>query len=374
MTHHQLPPTYKALLFPSASDPAIITELPTPKVEPGSAIVKPLYSWIPSYSNELYTNGNPRQYGIPFPVVGGTGAIGRVVAAGPDSARLGVGDLVTTEPLIRIRDDPSQAYMLTLGPGLPLKDPPAAYHHWRHGTWGELVQVPLENVLRFNEDALRRQGVALQDLGFFGQLVIPYGGLRDVKLSAGETVLITPATGNFGGAAVHVALAMGARVIAMGRNASILAELKALATNRVDTVTISGDEETDLAALSKLGPIDVFYDLTPRKVKNPSHVRAGIRSVRVGGRISFSGGLADFNFPYNVVMQRNLTVRGTIMYTREQAQELVGMIEMGALRIGPGAGLTVKKVFGLEDWAVALETAANEAGAGSTVLFAPTQE
>lgn len=372
MSSHQLPATYKGLLFPSASDPAIVTDIPTPKLEPGSAFVKPLYCWIPSYSNELYTNGNPRQYGIPFPVVGGTGAIGRVVAVGPDSAGLSVGDLVTTEPWIRIRDDPGKSYMLTLGAAAPQTT--SAYDHWHHGTWGELVKVPLENVHRFNEEALRRQDVTLQDLGFFAQLAIPYGGLRDVNLNAGETVLITPATGNFGGAAVHVALAMGARVIAMGRNTSILAGLKSLAPNRVETVTISGSEETDLAALSKLGPIDVFYDLTPLKVKNPSHVRAGILSVRVGGRISFSGGLADFNFPYNIVMQRGLTVRGTIMYTREQAQELVKMIESGALRLGPEAGLIVKKVFKLEDWDDAIETAAKEAGAGSTVLFAPTQE
>ncbi len=374
MASPQLPATYKGLFFPSASEPAVVTDIPTPPLEPGSAFVKPLYSWIPGYSNELYTNGNPRQYNIPFPVVGGTGSIGRVVAVGPDSVGLSVGDLVTTEPLIRIRDHATMGYMLTLGTGAPNPTLPAAFDHFHHGTWGELVRVPLENVHRFNEEALRRQGIAVPDLAFFAQLAVPYGGLRDVGLRPGETVLITPATGSFGGAAVHVALALGARVIAMGRNESILAELKALAPNRIDTAAFSGNEEADIAALSKFGPIDVYYDMTPAKVQNPSHVRAGILSVRPGGRISFSGAVPDFKFPYTAIMQRNLTVKGTLMYSREQAQELVKMIETGVLRLGPEAGLITKKIFKLEEWEEAIETAAKEAGAGRAVLFAPTQE
>ena len=365
----QLPATYKGLIFHSSTEPAVVTDVPTPEVEPGSAIVRPLYSWVPSYSNELLTNGNPRQFNIPFPVVGGTNAIGRVVTVGPDSVGLKVGDLVTTEPMIRFRDDPNQFIMLALS-GNAVS--PAAFDHWHHGTWGELVKVPLENVLRFDENALRKHGVSIQDLGFFAQLVIPYGGMRDVNLSPGETVLIAAATGNFGGAAVHVALAMGARVIAMGRNQSILAELKSLAPHRIETVKISGDEETDLEELTKLGPIDVFQDLTPNKAQNVSHVRAGIKAVRFGGRISLGGGIRDFNLPYNIVLARRLTLKGTLMYTREQAHELVKMIETGVLQLGAKAGLTCTNIFRLEDWYQAIETAAKESGAGRAVLFAPT--
>ena len=370
----QLPPTFKGLLFNSASEPAVLTDIPTPEVEPGSVIVKPLYCWVPSYANELYTNGNPRQHQFQFPLVGGSGAIGRVVAVGPDAAGLEIGDLVTTEPLIRFRDAPDQFVMLALGVSLTNTKSPTALSHWHHGSWAELVKMPLENVLRFDESKLQKQGVTIKDLGFFTQLIIGYGGLRDSNLSPGETVLISTATGNFGGAAVHVALAMGARVIAMGRNQSVLARLKALSPNRVETVTISGSEETDLDALSKLGPIDVFLDMTPTKAQSVSHVRAGIMAVRHGGRISLGGGLGDLNLPYGIVMFKRLTLKGTMMYSREQVQELIQMIETGILRLGPEAGLTVEKTFELEDWNDAIETAAKEAGAGRAVLFTPNHE
>ena len=44
-------------------------------------------------------------------------------------------------------------------------------------------------------------------------LLVPYGGLLAADLRAGETLLVSGATGNFGGAAVAVALAMGAACV-----------------------------------------------------------------------------------------------------------------------------------------------------------------
>jgi NADPH:quinone reductase-like Zn-dependent oxidoreductase len=56
---------------------------------------------------------------------------------------------------------------------------------------------------------------------------VPYGGLRDIDLKPGETIIIAPAAGSFGGAAVKLALAMGALVIAVGRNPEALKKLAA---------------------------------------------------------------------------------------------------------------------------------------------------
>ena len=49
-------------------------------------------------------------------------------------------------------------------------------------------------------------------------LLVPYGGLRDMKLVPGETLVVCPATGSFSGACVQIAVAMGAKGIGMGRN------------------------------------------------------------------------------------------------------------------------------------------------------------
>jgi D-arabinose 1-dehydrogenase-like Zn-dependent alcohol dehydrogenase len=92
-------------------------------------------------------------------------------------------------------------------------------------------------------------------------LLVPYGCLRDIKLEPGDTVVVCPATGGYGGAGVQVALAMGASVIAMGRNEKEFARLqehvrKGTPGANIVTVKVTGDESTDTEALQSLGTVD----------------------------------------------------------------------------------------------------------------------
>ncbi|KAI8964495.1 hypothetical protein F5Y11DRAFT_87450 [Daldinia sp. FL1419] len=135
------------------------------------------------------------------------------------------------------------------------------------------------------------------DLSFCSQLVAAYGGFRGVGLTAGETVLIAPAIGNYGGEAAHVALAMGARVIAMGHNKYALSEPKALAPKRVNTVVVSEDVEIDLAAIAKYRPVNVFQNFAPPIATNKSHIQAAFLSIRPGGPINFMGCLKKGGIP-----------------------------------------------------------------------------
>ena len=143
-------------------------------------------------------------------------------------------------------------------------------------------------------------------LAYSAALMVPYGGLRDVNLQAGETVIIAPATGGFGGAAVLVALAMGARVIAMDRKLESLAKLKKI-SNRVETVQITGNLEGEIAALARYGPVDAYLDISPPKVTNSTHVKAGIMSLRHRDRVSLMGGfIGDVAIPHRVVMLKDI--------------------------------------------------------------------
>ncbi|KAI0543819.1 alcohol dehydrogenase GroES domain-containing protein [Xylaria curta] len=372
--NHGLPSSFKGLLFNSPSEVPKVTQLPTPKVDAGSVVVRPLYSWIAAYADEIYQNGNPRGYDLTFPLVGGSHAIGRVAAVPADATTLKVGDLVAAEPLIRARDDVDSKVLLAIYHGVTKEAQRLSKSQWHNGSWAELVRFPLENVHRFDEATLQKQGVSIQDLGYFGQFAVPYGGLREANLIAGETVLIAPATGNFGGAAVHVALAMGARVIAMGRNEQILSELRDLAPGRVETVKISGNAETDIAALAKFGKVDVFLDLTPPTVTNTGHIKAGIFSVGPKGRVSLMGGINELTIPYSYITNQAIVLIGAHMNTSKQAKDLIKLIESGVLKLGEKAGLKTKGTFKLEDGVEALKLASKEAGAGRAVYFTPNQE
>ena len=92
-----------------------------------------------------------------------------------------------------------------------------------------------------------------------GTCLVPYGGWVAAKLQPGESVLVSGATGNFGSAAVAVALAMGAPwVVAPGRNEAMLADLVRRFGKRVLPVQLTGNEAEDrqrmLAAAPKKQP------------------------------------------------------------------------------------------------------------------------
>ena len=248
---------------------------------------------------------------------------------------------------------------------------------WRYGCWAELSTASMENVYAFDETTLVEQrGYELEELSSLSQLIVPYGGLSDIGLKAGETVLIASAIGAFGSAAVHIALAIGARVVAMGRNEKAFIELKKIAEpGRVETVQISGDMQRDTDALAQFGPLDVYFDISPPTAGKSSHIKAGVSSLKPGGRISLMGGSqGDIELPHGQIIFNGFTIKGTFMNTTQQARDLIKMVESGALKIGARANMTIKGKFGLDEWETAFNTAAAESGPGKSVCFVPNRE
>jgi len=182
-------------------------------------------------------------------------------------------------------------------------------------------------------------------------------------------VIVAPATGPFGSAAVKVALAMGARVIAMGRNLSVLTTHKT-DNERVEIVQISGDVQADIAALQKFGPVDAYFDISPPAAANSTHIKSAILALRHGGRVSLMGGIyGDVAIPHSAVMHRDLTLKGKWMYTRGNVRELIRMVEVGVLKLGEAAGSRATAEFKLEEWEKAFSKAAEDRG--SQCLIAP---
>ncbi len=210
----------KAALLAAFGSPLAVGTVPDPILGTGEVIVDVVAAPVLSYANEVFSGA--RQYLLELPLVPGAGAIGRVRAVGPDATQLIVGDWVFCDPTVRSRDD-------ALSPDITLQGLSARgegglrlQRHFRHGSFAERMMVPTENAIRLGalDAAEAARWCAL------GTLLVPYGGLLAAQVQAGETVLISGATGTFGSAGVAVALAMGAGcVIAPGRNEAVLADL-----------------------------------------------------------------------------------------------------------------------------------------------------
>jgi threonine dehydrogenase-like Zn-dependent dehydrogenase len=199
--------------------------------------------------------------------------------------------------------------------------------------------------------------------------MVPYGGLSSISLRPGETIIIAPATGSFGSAAVKLSLGMGARVIAIGRSSSSLAALsKQYNDSRLVTVPITGDVAADLKSLQAYGTIDVFFDISPPEATDSTHFKSSILSLRKGGRVCLMGGLKDdLGIPVRAVMSRDLTIKGKWMYERSDVRELIQMIELGILKLG---GHKLEK-FGLEEWEKGFDAATEMKGSDGMAVICP---
>ncbi|KAH9888124.1 alcohol dehydrogenase [Cubamyces lactineus] len=380
MSEVTLPPTHRALVLTSTSQPLEVRELPMYTPSLGSAIVRVTATSIITYAREVLTG--VRKYDYPKPYVPGSAAVGRVVALGNDATTLRVGDLVLTDIWMHARDDPTQRCLHGVyqgGPnGAPVTHLVQDEDGWRHGSWAQYVKVPLENCYRIPDvigagvGALRAEPVHWLRLA---QMVVPFGGLTGdggVDLRAGESIVIAPATGGFGGSAVDVALAMGARVIALGRSEEGLRRLEDGLRSYVDAGrlrTIRMCEYADADALAAaIGTVDCYLDISPPMAAHSFHFKACLLALGVRGRACLMGGIQeDIPLPHGAILWKDLRITGKWMYERKAVLDMIKMAETGVLDLTKGESWS----FGLEDWGAALIHAEKHARWGQLTFFEP---
>jgi len=324
----------KAAVLKSFGSPLVIEDVPEPTIGTGEVIVDVVATRVLSYMNEVFSG--ERNYALDLPIIPGPGGIGRVRALGPDATRLAIGDWVFCDPTVRSRDDAA-------APDIALQGLTAAgpggmrlQQHFRHGSFAQQMRVPTENVKRLgaitSEEATRWCAL--------GTLLVPYGGFLAANLRPGEIVLVSGATGNFGSAAVSVALAMGAAcVVAPGRNETILADLVRRFGDRVKPVKLTGKEDDDRESMKRAapGPIDCVFDIMPPSVST-TVVRAAIMTVRPYGRVVLMGGVgmaggAGLELPYPWIMRNCISIHGVWMYPPDAAARLIALVRSGLLRL-----------------------------------------
>ncbi|MFR0357455.1 alcohol dehydrogenase catalytic domain-containing protein [Streptomyces sediminimaris] len=326
----------RAAVLTRFGTPLTVRETPDPEALGGEVVVQVLAACVPPYAVDVFSGR--RNYPLRPPVIPGVGGIGRVVGVGPDATRLRAGDLVWCDCTVRSRDDALTPDITLQGWSSRGDGGARLARHLHDGSFAEFMRVPTENVYPLPAEAAK-DPARWSALGVY---VIPYGGLLAGELHAGETLLVSGATGNLGSAAVAAALAMGAgRVVAPGRNRAVLGLLADRFGPRVRPVELTGDETTDRTAMSAAagGPIDMVLDLLPPAA--PSSVaRAAAMTVREYGRVVLMGGVgmlggADLALPYPWIMRNSVTVRGQWMYPRSGNVGMIRLIAAGVLDLGP---------------------------------------
>jgi alcohol dehydrogenase len=294
----------------------------------------------------------------------GTNGVGAVEAVGRDVWHIKPGQRVVLSSHFVARDnvrDPAQILIgLTAGAGAD-----AMLADWPDGTLAEFALVPVEAAT----PVTGLDHIDAAHLAAVSRFVIPFGGLLRGRLAAGETLVVTGATGTYGTAAVLLGIAMGAaRVVAAGRNAAKLKAIAEVAGARISTVVLTGDVSADASALREAagGGAQMAFDMVGR-AKDPNATLAALHSLRRGGRLVLMGSMtSDLPLPYTALMLNNWELIGQFMYPADAALRLLDLVRSGLLdirKIRP-------RIYPLAALPEAMEVAA-EAGNFETIVVQP---
>jgi len=358
----------KAAILQDFGKPLSVETVSEPVLGTGEVLVDVAAVPVLSYANEVFSGA--RRYLLPTPVIPGCGAIGQVRAVGPDATRLQTGDWVFCDPTVRSRDGVLTPDITLQGVSARGEGGQKLQRYFRDGAFAQQIRVPTENAVPIGaiDPAEAGRWCAINTL------LIAYGGLLAMEFRPGETLLVSGATGNFGSATVALALAMGARcVVAPGRNAAVLDDLRQRFGERLVPVRLSGDAAADTEAMRRAapGPIDAVQDFLPPSV-SASVARAAIMTLRQGGRAVLMGGVGmlggeDLALPYPWIMRNLITVRGQWMFQTTAVPGMVGLVRGGVLDLRHWAVTE----FPLDEVNEAVAHAASEAGPFKVTVLKP---
>ncbi|KIM99985.1 hypothetical protein OIDMADRAFT_126171 [Oidiodendron maius Zn] len=371
--------THKALILHSVDKPLVLETTPRPVAKAGEAVVRILAADIVPYMSQILDGSRLHIPPLILPMTPGNAAIGRVFETGPDAVKLSPGQLVFCDITVRGRDNPDVALLY----GIHGDGSPAAQKlldgEWRNSTYAEYTKFPLENLYPLNEDVLiNKMGYTFSDLCLMSVCLVPFGGLSDVDVKPGEVVIVAPATGRYGGAAVATALAMGAIVVAAGRNKCALDALSKThaSTGRLRTVTVTSDVSDNTAAFknaaNRPGGADVYIDFSPPAIDDSVLLTSAMGALRHFGRCVIMGGRnGNIDVPYLPIMLKSLRLQGRFMYSRQHVLQLIQMLESGLLQVGEGIGVKHTESYGLESIGEALQDAGKWSGWGNQTVLKP---
>ena len=291
----------------------------TPDLEPrsGSAVVRVESVFMSPYMAAL-VDGTEAFSTPPRPFTPGMDAIGTVERIGDGVSGLAVGDRVYCDSYIEEASADgggeyafAACFAISAGSGPLLA-------RWPNGALATQMDFPAECLTRVEPALARTSTETLCRLGWLGTA---HAAFEKTHFRPGQSVAVLGATGLLGVSAVLVALALGAdRVVAVGRSEERLAAFEGL-DPRIETASAppGRDERVDLAVSAMTGD-------------DPGPLEGALRGLKRYGSLVVLG---TTNTPPRIagLVSSDLTVRGSLWFSRATPARLVRLIASGALAL-----------------------------------------
>jgi len=320
----------KAWKLDGLGGPLTFNDVPMPSARAGSVVVRMQASSLMSYMQDYVEGRLPIYRAPPGPFVPGGNGIGVVHEVGDNVWHLRPGQRVAISSHLVAQENVRNPAQMLLG--ITGQGDIAAHmqQDWPDGTLAQYAIVPA----RLLTPVEGLDHLSAIQLSVTMRYVIPYGGLLRGRLSAGETLVISGASGAYGSAAVMVALAMGARqVIALGRDRSKLDALVGATGSRVTPLVMSGDVGADAENIRQVsgGGADMAFDMVGGAT-DPHMTLSALRGLANGGRLVLMGSMTvPLPIPYVEAMLNNWEILGCFMYPSDAYRRLFDLCRGGLL-------------------------------------------
>ncbi len=278
-----------------------------------------------------------------FPRIQGADVAGRIAAVGRDVSPRRVGERVLVDPWLRDPADPTN------------RDRAGYLGSERDGGFAQFVTVPSENALAIQSDLSDAELAAFPCAYSTAEHM-----LHRVDLQAGETIVITGASGGVGSALVQLAKRRGARVLAL-TSPDKSVHLNGLGVEAV-VDRRSADLGQDLEQSLPAGGCDVVADVVGGEC-----FPTLLNLLRRGGRYVTSGAIAGpiVELDLRTLYLKDLAMHGATVMPPGIFSQLVGYIEKKELRP------LVAATFKLEEIHVAQKAFLEKKHFGNIVLRPP---
>ena len=197
------------------------------------------------------------------------------------------------------------------------------FKRYPYGGFCEYMLAPQAQIVKIPDNMSFVQGSRM------GYLGTSYAALKKCGPLMGRSLIINGATGTLGVGATLFALAMGVgKIYAVARGDELLARLKALAPNRIETFSNRAGSTAEFVK-TKTGGVgaDLMLDTLGAKAPLESMLDA-MKGVRRGGRIINIGGTAG-DLPVDVKwwMDEQMELIGSVWFTAAEGMEIAAMVE-----------------------------------------------
>jgi D-arabinose 1-dehydrogenase-like Zn-dependent alcohol dehydrogenase len=232
------------------------------------------------------------------------------------------------------------------------------------------------------EDALVRlpDNVSYEAAARFGYLGTAYAAMKKLNVGPGQTFLVNGISGMLGLNAAMLALAMGAtKILGTGRNAALLAKVKALSPRRIEVFAVDDAKGevpgpanalvTWARAMTDGYGVDRVLDCLPPGAPAAALMRT-LYALRRGGRAVNVGAVMEV-LPMNAfwLMTNRIGLEGSVWFTTGEGEDMAAMVAAGTLGISP----LEHRVYPLSQVNEALAAMDNRNGGFSNFIVDPTR-